>query len=134
MADRNFPSHQIGNFQRDGVLISGHFSVTPAGGPIVALSRFGNGWTVAYTALGRYTITTDETFQHVVAADCQFNFVTPAAQFLAPMPPGGGAGAQVTWEIDLWDVALGLQDPTAAADEIHFWMFCSTSISDRAAW
>ena len=133
MADRNFPSVRIMNFQRDGVVIEGHFSVS--GGAITANSRFGNGWTVAYTNVGRYTVTTDETFRHVVAADCQFVATAPTDRFLAPAVPGGGAGAQVTWEIDLWDVsAPGLTDPAAATDEIHFRMLMSTSISDRAAW
>lgn len=133
MAERNFPSVRIMNFQRDGVLICGSFAVS--GGAITANSRTGNGWTVARTAQGRYTITTDETFRHVVACDCQFCADTPTDRFLAPAVPGGGAGAQVTWEIDLWDVsAPGLVDPAAAADRIEFWMIMSTSISDRAAW
>lgn len=133
MANRNFPSHQICNFQRDGVLVCGHFSV--GGAAIVAASRFGNGWTVAYTAAGRYTVTTDETFQHIVAFGTQFCAATVTDRFTTSDLPTGGAGAQVAMEINLWDVSgAGVTDPAAATDEIHFWMILSTSPSDRAGW
>ena len=133
MANRNFPSHEIHNFQRDGVLVCGHFSV--GGAAIVANSRFGNGWTVAYTALGRYTVTTDETFHHVVAFGTQFCATAITDRFTTTDTPTGGAGAQVGLEINLWDVsAAALTDPAAATDEIHFWMILSTSFADRAAW
>jgi len=131
--DRNLPSFNIMNFQREGELICGSFRVF--GGAIVANSRTGNGWTVAYTGVGRYTVTTDETFRHVVACDAQFCATTVTDRWMAPAVPGGGAGAQVTWELDLWDFsATAVQDPAATTDEIRFWMILSTSISDRAAW
>jgi hypothetical protein len=121
------------NFQHDCVLIAGHFSVAAAA--ITAGTRFGNGYTVAYTALGRYTITTDDPYRHVVACGAQFSAATPTDRFMAPDLPAGGAGAAVTWELDLWDVSVpGLQDPAAATDEIHFWMILSNSQLDRAAW
>jgi hypothetical protein len=135
MADRNFPSHEIHNFQRDGVLICGHFSVDPVGLGIQAASRFGNGWTVAYTALGRFTVTTDETFHHIVAYGSQFCAATPTDQFTTADLSTGAAGAVVGIEINLWDAgAAALANPAAATDEFHFWMICSTSFADRAAW
>ena len=134
MADRNYPSSRINNFQHDCVLICGHFSVTGGVG-ILANSRFGNGYTVAYTAAGRFTITTDDTYRHVVACGATFCATTVTDRFMAPVPPGGGAGAVVTWELDLWDVSgAAVTDPAAATDEIHFWMILSNSQLDRAAW
>lgn len=136
MADRSYPSVRMFNFQHDCVLLGGHFSVTPgAPGTITVGSRFGNGWTVAVTATGRYTITTDDPYRHVVACGAQFCAVTPTDRFIAPDVPAGGAGAAVTWEIDLWDVsAAAVQTPAAAGDEFHFWMILSNSQLDRAAW
>jgi hypothetical protein len=134
MADRNYPSARIKNFQHDCVLIAGHFSVS-AGVGITANTRFGNGYTVAYTAAGRFTITTDDPYRHVVAAGCQYCAATPTDWYVAPVPPGGGAGAAVTWELDLWDnTAAAVADPTVVGDEIHFWMILSNSQLDRAAW
>jgi hypothetical protein len=136
MADRNFPSHQICNFQRDGVLVCGHFSVTLGGaGPVTVGTRFGNGWTAVWTAAGRFTVTTDETFHHIVAFGTQFCAATPTDRFTTADVPTGGAGAQVVMEINLWDVSgAAVTDPAAATDEIHFWMLLSTSFADRSAW
>jgi hypothetical protein len=136
MADRSYPSARIKNFQHDCVLIAGHFSVTPgAPGAITAGGRFGSGYTVAVTATGRYTITTDDPYRHVVACGCQYCAVTPTDYYMAPDVPAGGAGAAVTWEIDLWDNTAGAVTTTAAAgDEIHFWMILSNNQNDRAAW
>ena len=136
MADRNYPSARIKNFQHDCVLVAGHFSVTPgAPGTITAGTRFGSGWTVAVAGTGRYTITTDDTYRHVVACGAQFTAATPTDRFMAPDLPAGGAGAAITWEIDLWDVgAAAVVTPAAATDEIHFWMILSNSQLDRAAW
>lgn len=133
MANRNFPSDRLYNFQHGCVLIAGHFSV--GGAAIVANSRFGNGYTVAYTGAGRFTITTDDPYRHVVACGSQFCATTVTDRFMAPVPPGGGAGAAVTWELDLWDVSgAAVTDPAAATDEIHFWMILSNHQNDRAAW
>ncbi len=133
MADRSYPSVRIFNFQHDCVLVAGHFSATVAG--ITANTRFGNGFTVARTALGRFTITTDDTYRHVVASGCQYCATTPTDWYLTPIPQGGGAGAAVTWEIQLWDNTAGaIADPTVNTDEIHFWMILSNSQLDRAAW
>jgi len=136
MADRNYPSSRINNFQHDCVLMCGHFSVTPgAPGTITVGTRFGNGWTVAVTGIGRYTITTDDTYRHVVSAGATFCAVTPTDRFIAAVPPAGGAGAVVTWEIDLWDAGgAAVVTPAAAGDEFHFWMILSNSQLDRAAW
>ena len=134
MANRNYPSVRIMNFQHDCVLICGHFSVT-AGVGIVANSRFGNGYTVAYTAAGRFTITTDDPYRHVVACGAHYVATTPLDSFTTGLPPGGGAGAAVTWEIQLWNVTAGAAtDPAAATDEVHFWMVLSNNQNDRAAW
>lgn len=134
MADRNYPSARIKNFQHDCVLIAGHFSVDAAVG-ITANSRFGSGYTVAWTAAGRFTITTDDPYRHVVACGAQYCATTPTDWYMAPVPPGGGAGAAVTWELDLWDNTAGaVADPTVATDEIHFWMLLSNNQNDRAAW
>ena len=134
MADRSYPSVRMFNFQHDCVLLCGNFSVTPGVG-ILAGSRDGSGWTVAYTAAGRFTITTDDAYRHVVACGAQFSAVTPTDRFMAPGVPGGGAGAAVTWELDLWDVSgAAVTDPAVAGDQIHFWMILSNSQLDRAAW
>lgn len=134
MADRSYPSARIKNFQHDCVLIAGHFSVDPGTG-IAANTRFGSGYTVAYTALGRFTITTDDGYRHVVACGAQFSAATPTDRFMAPDLPAGGAGAAVTWELDLWDVSgAAVTDPAVIADEIHFWMILSNSQNDRPAW
>lgn len=135
MANRNFPSTRTMNFEHDPVRINGHFSV--AAGAITAGTRFGNGYTVAYTAAGRFTITTDDPYRHVVSASAIFCPTTAVDSFLVPLQPAGGAGAVVTWELRLWVLAGGaggLADPTAAADEIHFDLILSNSQLDRAAW
>lgn len=133
MAERNFPSVNIMNFQRFGVLICGHFSATAGG--VTAGTNFGNGFTAARTALGRYTVTTGETFRSVVAWGAQFCAATPTDRFITSDLPTGGNGAVVGIELNLWDVSgAALTDPAAATDELHFWMVLSTSISDRAAW
>ena len=135
MADRNFPSVNIMNFQRFGVLICGHFSVTTGGaGPIVANSRFGDGWTVAWTATGRFTVTTDETFRSVVAYGSQFCAATPTDQFTTADIITGTNGAVGGVEINLWDAGAAALAFPATLDQFHFWMILSTSISDRAAW
>jgi hypothetical protein len=122
------------NFQHDCVLMCGSFSVDPGVG-IAANTRDGNGWTVAYTAAGRFTITTDDGYRHVVACGAQFAAATPTDRFIAPDLPAGGAGAAITWELDLWDVSgAAVTDPAVIADEIHFWMILSNSQLDRAAW
>jgi len=124
------------SFERDPVRIGGHFSVTPGVG-IVANSRFGDGYTVAYTAAGRFTITTNDPYHHVVSATCSFCPTTAVDSFLVPLQPAGGAGAVVTWELRLWVLAGGaggVADPAAAADEFHFELILSNSNSDRAAW
>ena len=131
MADRNFPSHQVCNFLRDGVLVCGHFEALVGG--IVANSRYGNGYTVARTGVGTYTVTTDETFQHVVACGACYCMATVEDRFVTGDLPTGGAGAQVVWDIQVWDVVAGAAD-ALAGDEIHFWMILSTNPSDRAAW
>lgn len=134
-SDRNYPSVRIKNFGHDEVLMCGSFSVTPAGGPIVANSRFGDGWTVAYTGVGRYTVTTNDTYRHVVDCGGHFVMTTPTDTFVCSLPPGGGAGAAVTLELRLWNAtAAAAVDPAAATDEIHFWMILSNSQLDRAAW
>lgn len=132
MADRNFPSHEIGNFLRDGVLVCGHFEGIAAG--VTAGSRFGDGWTAVRTALGRYTVTTDETFHHILAWGAQFCEATPSGIFATADVPTGGAGAQVSVEINIWDAAAAALADPAAGDEIHFWLFLSTSFADRNAW
>ena len=134
MAHRNYPSARMMNFQHDCVLIAGHFSVDVGVG-ITANSRYGNGYTVAYTAAGRFTITTDDPYRHVVACGCQFCATTPTDWYMAPDVPAGGAGAAVTWELDLWDNTAGaVADPTVTTDEVHFWMILSNSQLDRAGW
>lgn len=133
-ADRNHPSVRVMNFQHDGVLICGKFSVDPGVG-IAAATRFGSGYTVAYTAAGRFTLTTDDTYRHVVACGSHFSAATPIDYFMTPLIPTGGAGAVVVWELDLWDATgAGVTDPAVIADEIHFWIFLSNSQLDRAAW
>lgn len=135
MSNRNYPSVRIMNFQHDCVLIEGRFSVDPVGLGIVAASREGNGYTIAYTALGRFTITTDDTYRHVVACGAEFSAAAATDRFIAPGVPAGGAGAAVTWELDLWDIsAAAVQNPIAATDQFNFWMILSNSQLDRAAW
>ena len=134
MADRSYPSARIKNFQHDCVLIVGHFAVDPGVG-IAANTRFGSGYTVAYTAAGRFTITTADTYRHVVACGAQFSAATPTDRFMAPDLPAGGGAAVVTWELDLWDVGgAGVTASAVIADELHFWMILSNSQLDRAAW
>ncbi len=117
MADRNYPSARIKNFQHDCVLVAGHFSVTPgAPGTITAGTRFGSGWTVAVAGTGRYTITTDDTYRHVVACGSQYSAATPTDFYMTPDLPAGGAGAAVTWELDLWDNTAGaVADPAVTS-------------------
>jgi len=136
MSQRNYPSVRIKNFQHDCVLIAGQFRITLGGaGPILVNSVVGNGFTVAWTAAGRFTITTDDTYRHVVCCQAEFAAATPTDRFIAPAVPGGGAGAAVTWELDLWDIGgAGVVTPAANTDEIHFWMILSNSQLDRAAW
>lgn len=131
MAERNFPSVQIGNFQRDGVLVCGHFDATVAG--VAALSTFGNGFTVARTGVGEYTVTTTEDYRHIVACGSQYCAATVEDRWMVDNIPTGGAGAPVVWALQLWDFVAGAADGLAG-DEFHFWMILSTSISDRAAW
>jgi len=133
-ADRNHPSVRVMNFQYEGPLVCGKFSVDPGVG-IAAGTRFGSGYTVAYTAAGRFTITTDDTYRHVVSCGSHFNAVTPVDFFMAPDLPAGGAGAVVTWELDLWDATgAAVTDPAVIGDEIYFWMVLSNSQLDRANW
>lgn len=136
MTDKKFPSVRIMNFQHDCALIEGHFRITPgAPGVLVANSRFGNGWSMAVTGTGRYTITTDDDYNHVVACQAEFSPTTVTDRFIAAGVPGGGAGAPITWEIDIWDIGgAGVVTPAVNTDEIHFWMILSTSGNDRAAW
>lgn len=136
MSSRNYPSVRTMNHEHDPVRINGHFSVDPGVG-IAANTRFGNGWTVAYTAAGRFTITTDDPFRHVVSCSASFCPTTAVDSFLVPLQPAGGAGAAVTWELRLWVLAGGaggVADPAVIADEFHFDMILSNSQLDRAAW
>jgi len=121
------------NFEHDPVIIAGHFSVT--GGAIAANSRYGNGYTVAYTAAGRFTVTTDDPYNHLVACHAFFASATPTDRFCTADVPTGGAGAAVAVEINLWDVSgAAVTDPAAATDEVHFILYLSNSALDRQAW
>lgn len=128
---RNFPSIQVCNFQKDCVLICGHFEALVGG--IVANSRFGRGWTVARTGVGQYTVTTDDPYRHVIACGSQYCMATVEDRFMADNVPTGGAGAQVVWALQVWDFVTGAAE-ALAGDEIHFWMLLSTSYNDTAAW
>lgn len=122
------------NFEHDPVRISGKFSVDPGVG-IAANTRFGNGYTVAYTAAGRFTITTDDPYRHLVSATAFFCAATPTDRFMTADLPTGGAGAAVVIELNLWDVSgAAVTDPAVIADEIHFTLILSNSQNDRAAW
>ena len=132
MSNRTYPSDRLYSCEHGPVCIRGHFAVDPGVG-IVANSRFGNGWAVAYTAAGRFTITTTDTYRHVVSAVATYSPTTGIGDVLTPLPPAGGAGAVVTWELRLWTGAA-VADPAAATDEFHFSMVLSNHRGDRAAW
>lgn len=136
MSNRNYPSDRLYSCEHGPVEIRGRFCVDPGVG-IAANTSFGNGWTVAYTAAGRFTITTTDTYRHVVSATASFCPTTAVDSFLVPLQPAGGAGAAVTWELRLWALAGGaggVADPAVIADEFHFRLVLSNHRGDRAAW
>lgn len=130
MASRNFPSTRIMNFQHDGVLIAGSFSVTA--GAITAGTIYGEGFTVARTGAGDYLVTTRDGYRHLVAFGSDLGLTTPNADVVTNCGlPGGGAGAVVTLPVSVHNTAAGLQaDPAAAADRVSFWMLLSNHQND----
>jgi hypothetical protein len=118
------------NFQHDGVLITGSWSVT--GGAIVAGSIFGEGYTVVYTAAGIYTVTTRDTYRHLIAFGSNLGLTTPNVDLVTNCDlPTGGAGAVVGLAVTVFDTATATaSDPAAAADRVSFWMLLSNSQLD----
>ena len=68
-----------------------------------------------------------------MSATATYSPTTGIGDVLTPLPPAGGAGAAITWELRLWTGAA-VADPAAATDEFHFNMILSNSQLDRAAW
>ena len=130
MANRNFPSTRTMNFQHDAVLICGSWSIT--GGAIVAGSIFGEGFTVAYTAAGIFTVTTRDTYRHLIAFGSNLGLTTPNVDLVTNCDlPTGGAGAVVGLAVNTFDTATATaSDPAAAADRVSFWMLLSNSQLD----
>jgi len=130
MANRNFPSDRVFNFQHGCVLISGKFSV--AAGAITAGTIHGEGFLATYTGAGDYLITTRDPYRHVVAFGANLGLTTPVADYIVNCGiPGGGAGAVVTMTIDCFDTATTTAaDPAAAADEVSFWLLLSNHQQD----
>ena len=111
MANRNFPSSRTMNFQHDGVLVTGSWSVNA--GAITPTTIFGEGFTVAYTAAGIFTVTTRDTYRHLVAFGSNLGLTTPNVDLVTNCDlPTGGAGAGV------------------AGDRYSFWMLLSNSQLD----
>lgn len=131
MANRNFPSDRVMNFQHGGVWISGKFSIDATPG-IEAGGTYGEGYTVAYTGLGLYTVTTRDPYRHVIAFGADLGLTTPVADYVCNCGiPGGGAGAVVTMTINCFDTATATAaDPGNVADEISFWLLLSNNQND----
>ncbi len=87
---------------------------------IVASSRKGLGWSVAYTSTGLYTITFSDTFADLVAFECSLQLVTAADSFLQMGTLVNTATPVV--QIRNWDISsAAVADIAANANNrIHF--------------
>lgn len=134
MADRNFPSDRMYNFDHNPVLVAGTFSASAAGAGVTAGTITGDGFTVARTAGPpiRYTVTTQDPYRHVIAFGANLGLTTPVADIIVnDSIPAGGAGAVVTMDIVITQTAVPAgQDPPANGDRVSFWMLLSNSAMD----
>ncbi len=131
MANRNFPSSRTMNFQHDGVMISGGWADDGAGA-IAANSTFGEGFTVARTAGGIYTITTRDDYRHLIAFGSNLGLATPNVDLVTNCDlPTGGAGTPIVLIMTIFDTATATaQDSGVAGDRYSFWMLLSNSQLD----
>lgn len=131
MPNKFFPSSRTMNYERNPVLIAGSWSV--GGGAIVAGSVHGDGFAVAYTALGRYTVTLANRFQHFIGWGAALGLTTPLVdRVVRSRIPVGGSAAANTIEIDISNTAgaPAAADPANANDRVSFWCLCSNSYMD----
>ncbi len=131
MPNKYFRSARTMNYQKDPVMIAGSFSV--GGGAIVAGSIHGDGFTVAYTALGRYTVTLRDRFRHYLTHGACLGLTTPLVDnVVRTRVPVGGAAAANTIEVDI-STTLGAgaaADPANVLDRVSFWCLMSNSYQD----
>jgi len=130
MADRNFPSVRIKNYEYDCVLISGSFCATGAG--ITAGTINGGGYGVAWNAAGNYTITLADQFRHCIGFGSHLGLTTPNVDLVTNCGiPVVAPGAAATMDVFAFDTATATAaDPAVATDRISFWMLLSNSYLD----
>jgi len=127
MAERNFRSARIMNYQKDAVLITGSFV---ANGAITVIH--GDGFGVGYTGQGDYLVTLTDQFRHCIAFGASAGLATPVVDRIINCGiPVVALGAACTMQIQFFDTAtLTAQNPAGAADRISFWMLVSNSYQD----
>jgi hypothetical protein len=119
MANRSF--HSVQALNREVKIIAGSFSIAASGGAATKLQ--GRGWSVAKSASGVYTITLEDKYTALVAANVSVKAAT-AVDLVAQIKTHDVASAR-TVVIDL-NAAATPTEPSAVT-EIHFALFLRNS-------
>ena len=118
MANRIFKQIR-GTLDNEVVIIAGSF--TPNGSSaIVEANNTGNGYSVAYTSTGLYTITLDDVYSSIISATVSLAQATTGDQILALGEIDVASAKTVL--VRNWDISGGaIADLAADADtRIHF--------------
>ena len=138
MANVNFPSARLFNFQHDPVMICGSFEIDTAA--VVAATVHGNGLlpgpppaNVTYTAAGNYMLHLRDRYRHIISVVCQLRFEAGTPNVDLVMRTGATVeGAAAANTIQLCCTTIGgpaLADP-ADDNRIDYLVILSNSQLD----
>lgn len=138
MANVNFPSSRVFNYQYDPVMICGSFEIDTAA--IVAATMHGDGLmpgippaSVTYTAAGNYLVNLRHRFRHILSVVCQLRFEAGTPNVDLVMRTGAtvsGAAAANTVQLCCTTIAgPALADP-ADDNRIDYIILVSNKLQD----
>jgi len=125
MANRIFKEIR-GTLDNEVIIIAGAF--TPNGSSAIdEANNTSNGWSVARTSTGKYTITLQDVYPSLISATCSLAQGTAGDQVVAI--GGQTVSSTKTVEIYAWDISGGAVADIAADSEsyIHFCLVLKNS-------
>lgn len=106
-------------FQRGIVEICGNWTITGGSGAVDVTT--GQGFSVARTSAGVYTITFDDVYQEFVSGSCSIQFATATStNFDLTAQFGICTLASRTLVVRIWDYSGAAVGDPAAGDAVHF--------------
>ena len=113
-----------GTLARGAVIIGGYFEINGTSAPAV-LSSTTDGWTVAYTSAGVWTITLDQKYRALVGSGLSFHNASTSTDFTIEW--GGTLTTNNTIVVQLKTGGTLTTPATATGTGVSFMLFLATS-------